>query len=200
MAVRNEQGFRLQCYQKYSNAYEVMNGNDLKYTLEIGIQSLERKKVGRQPKYAFNQQGLELFLEQSIEYFKHINNVNADCDIDEKPHIIPDVESLCMYLGVTRKTLLDYENKRNEEWQNAVQFVKNMITSAKKQLALKNQMPPVFAIFDLCNNSGYSNTSEFKLDSRLNYNANEHEIMNGEDLRKMIAKTNNESVTDNDIY
>ena len=76
--------------------------------------------------------------------------------------LIPDVESWATYLGITRKTILNYE-KRGEDWQNAIAFYKGIITACKKQLALAGKMPPVLAIFDLTNNSDYVNASEFRL-------------------------------------
>ena len=60
-------------------------------------------------------------------------------------------------------TLLTYEKTRDQEWQDFIARGKDLITAAKKQLIFRQKIPAVIGIFDLTNNSGYLNASEFKL-------------------------------------
>jgi hypothetical protein len=69
-------------------------------------------------------------------------------------------------MGISRMTLLNYERLRSDEWVEFISLVKTALTSAKKQLAFRQKIPTVLAIFDLCNNSNYVNSSEFKLEAQ----------------------------------
>jgi hypothetical protein len=147
--------------KRYKRRFEVekISPGDLGAVLDMGLASLK----GRSPKYPETQEGLEEFKENTLNYFKYIQNCNKE---DETEHnLIPDVEGLCCYLGISRKTLLVYENNRDEEWKDFIQKAKTLITATKKQLIFRQKIPPVVGIFDLCNNSDYVNSSEFKLNT-----------------------------------
>lgn len=132
--------------------------DDLNAVLDMSIRSV---KLGRPAAFPETQQGLNDFKEASISYLEHIREVNNNPNNDNK--LIPDVESWATYLGTTRKTILMYEKNRNSEWQEFIELIKGSITACKKQLAYRQKIPTVLAIFDLCNNSNYINSSEFKL-------------------------------------
>lgn len=164
---RDEAGSRLQTFERYElgKDYSPIESNDLSALLEMSIQSLERTKGGQAPKYPENELGLQIFQEQSINYLRYVQQVNEQESEDDKPRLIPDIESWATYMGLTRKTLLVYEKQRREEWGDFIGQVKNVIAALKKQLLSKNRIPVVFGMFDLCNNFGYSNTSEFKVEA-----------------------------------
>lgn len=136
--------------------YEVAEGtDDLQALVNLGIQSL-RRETG---KYPNNPEGLEALKQGIIGYFQYINDTNASL---EKQPVYPDIEGLSMYLRTTRKTLRDYE-ARGGEWAEVIGRAKTAITAVKKQLADSFRIPPILAIFDLTNNAGYVNSSEFRL-------------------------------------
>ena len=136
--------------------YAITEGtDDLTALVNLGLQSLKRG-VARYPN---TQEGLEALKQGILGYFQYINDHNQSTE--EKP-VFPDVEGLCMYLRITRKTLSMYE-ARGGEWGELIGNAKTVITAVKKQLADTFRIPPILHIFDLCNNAGYVNSSEFRL-------------------------------------
>ncbi len=118
------------------------------------------KNMGRPHHYAPNTQGLDDFIQTTIDYFEYVNTLNSNQELERK--LIPDIENWCVFLGITRKTLFNYEQRGNE-WQECIQYYKNAIGSGKKQLALNYKIPPMIYVFDATNNHGYVNSNEFKL-------------------------------------
>lgn len=132
---------------------------DLAAILDMSIASL---KAGRPPAFEDTPDGLQDFKNESIAYLEYVRRVNNGND-NEREHLIPDVESWATYMGITRMTILTYEKSRDDGWKEFIGLMKGAITAAKKQLAFKQKIPTVLALFDLTNNSGYVNSSEFKL-------------------------------------
>lgn len=129
-------------------------------------------------RYPNSSDGLELFKKNTMEYLAYVKHIANDENIET---IIPDIESWCNYLGINRSTLNRYA-KRSEDWQFLIENVKNGIGAIKKQLALKGDIPPIMAIFDLTNNHGYVNTNEFKI-NQLNDNTERH-VLTEDEIRK----------------
>lgn len=136
-----------------------VNVDDLTTVIDMSIQALQRGTV----KYENTSEGLEKLKTAAIEYFRYINEANSREDVETR--VYPDVEGLCMFLGISRKRLFDYERERSEEWAEAISIIKTAISTAKKQLSSTFKIPPVLAIFDLANNHGYKNVSEFKIEA-----------------------------------
>lgn len=132
--------------------------DDLNSILDMSIGSI---KLGRPAKFPETEQGFEDFRQASIEYLEYVRETN-NCP-DNENHLIPDVESWATFLGTTRQTILTYEKSRSEAWQDFISLMKGAITACKKQLAFRQKIPTVLAVFDLANNSGYVNSSEFRL-------------------------------------
>ena len=136
--------------------------DDMTASLNIVISSI-RKSGGRPCKYEADADGLERFREKTLEFFEYVNEINQNPEIENK--IIPDIESWAVYLGTTRKTILDYA-RRSDEWQETIELYKNAIASVKKEMAFHYKVPPMFSVFDLANNHSYKNTSEFKIEAQ----------------------------------
>lgn len=134
--------------------------NTLDAVLNTTIESL---KTGRPPTYPDTPQGLEEFKQATIDYFQYVKDVNANPDIEKK--LVPDIEGWAVFTSLTRRTILTYEKQRGEGWKNFIEQVKNAICAAKKELSFHQQIPPVVFMFDACNNHGYTNTSEFKIEA-----------------------------------
>lgn len=78
-----------------------------------------------------------------------------------KPYTI---EGLCMVLGCTRPTLLNYEKKEGyEPYFNTIKDAKMKVQLNKVERGLMGESNPTFAIFDLVNNSDYRNTNSTEL-------------------------------------
>lgn len=134
-----------------------VKSEDINNVLEMCISSLK----GHQAKYPDNAQGLEEFKQASIDYLQYIASVNNEPCTEN--FLVPDVESWACYLGLTRMTILTYEKNRGADWQYLIAQVKEAIASCKKQLAFRQKIPSVIAMFDLTNNHGYVNSNEFKI-------------------------------------
>lgn len=134
--------------------------NDLQGICQFAIESLQRHN-GRNAKYANTEPERQRFMDDCIEYFRCLYEANKDKEQDQM--LIPSVESMCLYLGISRTTLFNYCN-RSPEWQETVNMARNAIATARTELASHFKLPPLLHLFDMCNNHpNYHNTSEFKL-------------------------------------
>lgn len=134
------------------------NGTEIAATLNSSIRAFKQGIVA----YEDSQEGLQRFRKDSENYLEYVKAVNESAAQNSTGGIIPDIESWAAHLGITRMTINRYE-KRGNDWEETISSMKGIITACKKQLALAGKMPPVLAIFDLTNNSGYVNANEFKL-------------------------------------
>lgn len=132
--------------------------DDLNSVLDMSIRSL---KMGRPAKFEESEQGLQDFKEASISYLEYVRETNNNPDNEN--HLIPDIESWATFIGTTRMTIINYEKSRGQDWKDFIALIKGAITACKKQLAFRQKIPTVLALFDLTNNSDYVNSSEFKL-------------------------------------
>lgn len=138
---------------------EPLETDDTTAILDMIIDASERRK-GRPFVYPNTPQGLEQFANDTKNYFEYVNNVNSNPNLKQK--LIPDIENWAVYLGITRQTILSYE-QRGGAWSDCISFFKNAIGALKKQLALNYKIPPMVYVFDATNNHGYVNSNEFKL-------------------------------------
>lgn len=155
MAKTDENGLRQQEYSK--GQFLPMESDDLTAVLNLGIQALKR---GASAKYSADEEGYKLFVERSKSYLDYVNGINQNSNIEKK--LIVDIESWCVYLGITRETLRNYD-ARGEVWHEFISYFKEIIVMCKKQLAFNFRMPPMVHLFDLVNNHGYHNTNEFHI-------------------------------------
>lgn len=138
---------------------EKIETDDMTAILDMAIQ-VSTARLGRPAEYPFTVQGLDNFVNKTIDYFEYVNAINANPELERK--LIPDIENWAMFLGVTRQTIWTYE-QRGGEWRETIQYYKNAIAAVKKQLAMCFKIPPMVYVFDATNNHGYVNSNEFKL-------------------------------------
>lgn len=146
-------------YKKRGKALALKPG-DLTAPLQFGL-AVFRKHGGVPAKYPNSPEGLRSFRDGVEGYFRYMQEVNEG--IDEKQQMIPDIEGLSLYLGISRVTLLSYEKDRDQEWTQTVRLAKDVIAATKKQMLMRGKIPPLVGVFDLTNNHSYHNTSEFHL-------------------------------------
>ena len=175
----NKDGLRQQDYKK--GKYQPMTADDLTAIIEIGTTAIE-KRYGAHPKYTADASGLQEFICQSKNYLNYVQTVNSNPEVERK--LIIDIESWCVFLGITRETLRQYAG-RSKEWQDFIAFFKEIIASGKKQLSLTGKIPPMIAVFDLTNNHNYRNTNEFHLQTTQNEPEQE---LSAEELLKKARK------------
>ena len=158
---RDERGARIMgAYSKqYTKDCESPGDmNDLGALLKVAIEQLGERGAGRLSNYPDNQEGLEAFVFATQQYFQYI----ADANKENAEKLIPDIEGWCIFLGITKQTVLNYA-KRSQNWADAIEYIKESILAAKKQLAFRFKIPPVVYLNDVSNNHNYLNTNEFKL-------------------------------------
>ena len=70
--------------------------------------------------------------------------------------IVPDVELLASFLGVTRRVLMTWiRGDANPEFVQVLDLALNDIATGKKQYALQNKVAPLIYLSDMQNNHGY---------------------------------------------
>lgn len=140
---------------------EPIECGDLTAVLDLVITATKAHN-GRAVSYPNTKEGLDTFTENTLNFFEYCETVNANPELGDKQKLIPDIELWGSFIGVTRKTILMYE-RRGGEWETTITYFKNHIAAIKKQLAAHGKIPPLITIFDLTNNHGYVNASEFKI-------------------------------------
>lgn len=60
-------------------------------------------------------------------YFQYI----ADANKENEEKLIPDIEGWCIFLGITKQTVLNYA-KRSQDWADTIEYIKESILAAKK--------------------------------------------------------------------
>ena len=166
-------GLRQQEYEK--GQYVPLENDDMTAVLNLGIQALKR---GANAKYEADEDGYRRFVQRSQEYLDYVNSINQNPDIENK--LIVDIESWCVYCGITRETLRNYD-MRGGAWHSFIDYFKEVVVMVKKQLAFTYKIPQVFATFDLVNNHQYHNTNEFHISA---YTPQEETHMTEEELRR----------------
>ena len=146
--------------RKYKELSAELNPEDVQ-PINSMINAALKNLGGRPAIYPNNEAGLKAFIENSLAYFEYVEKANSQID-DNKRQLILDVDSYAVFLGISMKTISEYQ-KRSDTWNKAISLFKDAIGASKKQLSMHGLIPAVMAIFDLCNNHGYVSTSEFKL-------------------------------------
>lgn len=149
----------------WKKPYKVMQGDELHATIELAMQTLDNWHDGVQRSYPPTPEGLDLFIARSSAYLHYIDEENQK--LVDSPKLIPDVESWCVYCGITRRQLYQFKERKSGDWENFIGYFMEVIASAKKQLALNGNIPSVIAMFDMVNNHDYHNTSEYKITNKL---------------------------------
>lgn len=159
-AARDENGVRKQSYKRFKEGkdYEKTTGADmiaLCDMMKAGIFNEERteggqivrNKGGRPRKYETVEE-----LREGIEKYIDYISTQAAAGV----HLIPDVEGLALFLGISRSTLFEWQKSRPGEFSDTIKSTLTAIAAVKKQLALAGKIPPVVFATDFNNNHGYT--------------------------------------------
>lgn len=151
--------FKPKEYKRSGQGFEVVGsvtGDDLNDLLQMATDTLKRSGTCR---FENDEAGLQRFKSRTIDFLEFLREQN-----NNGGSLTPTVESWCVYLGISRVTLMHYEHKRSEGWKEFISYVKNILMACKTELASKGKLPPIVFIFDATNNGAqYYNTSEFRL-------------------------------------
>lgn len=154
---RDENGARLQKYRRFREGrdFEAVEPDEMTVLCNMAIQNIEmyakNELIGRPRKY----ETVESFIESATGYLEYIRDANND-----GVKVIPDIEGLCSYMGISRTALFDWQTSRPGSYSNAIKSVLNFMASFKKQLALKGKIPPLTFATDFNNNHGYTQKQE----------------------------------------
>jgi len=164
-AARDENGVRKNDYRRFKEGrdYEKQTGPDMVTLCDMmsrGIfgeeetEEREKGKGGRPRKY----ETVEDLQEGIKKYLVYIAEKNA-----AGVALIPDVEGLALFLGVSRSTLYEWQNSRPGEYSDTIKRTLNAIAAAKKQLALMGKIPPLVFATDFNNNHGYTQQQNIEI-------------------------------------
>lgn len=157
---RDERGVRIQTYRRFKEGidYEAVEPDEMVALTQNVIDNLEAiyeaERIGRPRKY----ETVEEFKEIVNGYLNYIKDANID-----KIKLIPDVEGLCAFMGISRDTLLEWERNRPRPYSDTIKMVKNQLAFFKKQLAMKGKIPALTFATDFNNNHGYTQKQEVVL-------------------------------------
>lgn len=152
---RDGRGVRKIAYRRFHEGedYLAVTGNELSEMYKMARENMEglRERGGRPPAF----ETVRDLQNGIINYWKYLEDANRG-----ELKLIPDVEGLCTFLGITRTTLMEWENTNYNGFSATIKIVKNDIASVKKQLGEQNKIPALVLAMDFNNNHGYTQKQE----------------------------------------
>lgn len=156
---RNELGIRIQEYSDFERGrdYKPATGDELTELYRMARENMERSKTWRHGarKGIVRFQTVEELEENIIGYWNYLAAAN-----EQKLMLIPDIEGMCAFLGITRKTLNEWEREDTNGFASTIAQAKNDIAACKKQIGLQGKIPPLVMAMDFNNNHGYTQRQE----------------------------------------
>ena len=163
MSKRDERGVKQLDYRGMKQAsgnYEVVtNTDDISALLDVGIKAV----AGKPAKYENTPEGLQRFKDGIIGFFRYIDEKNDELHgVEEASRLVPDIDGRITFLKISKPTYYAYK-ARGGEWESTIDLATTTIAAVKKQLSFNYKIPPMLAVFDLCNNHQYVNTNQFTI-------------------------------------
>lgn len=159
--TRDERGVRILAYKRFNEGedYIPVDSDELVTMLEFERHNFERfvKSGGRPAKY----ETVEALQQEITNYWEYLRNANR-----EDVRLIPDIEGLASYLGVSRDRVNEWERNNYNGFGDTIKRTKNAIAAFKKQLALHGKIPPIVFATDFNNNHGYTQKQELALEMK----------------------------------
>lgn len=156
---RDDRGVKIQRYEQYKEGrdYKPMAGEEMTVLYNMAKHNMERSKEQRirAGGGGIRYETVEDLERGIMEYWDYLIKAN-----ENKINLIPDVEGLCAFLGLTRNTLLNWENNDTRGMRSTIEQVKNDIAACKKQIGLQGKIPPIIMAMDFNNNHGYTQRQE----------------------------------------
>lgn len=143
---RDERGVRKQAYRRFKEDVDYLPIDPDEMVTMLEFEKNNCKRLGRPPVFSCVEE-----LQGAIEAFwDYLINANKNGNA-----LIPDVEGLASFLGVSRDTLNEWERINFRGFAATIKSTKNSIASCKKQLALHGKIPTIVFATDFNNNHGY---------------------------------------------
>lgn len=158
-ATRDAVGVRKNTYKRYKEGedYEKQTAPEMAALCDMmkrGIFGEEEAENGERVRHAGGRprkyetvEELQEGIERYIDYIAVQNSAGVS--------LIPDVEGLALFLGISRSTLYEWQNTRPGEFSDTLKRTLTGIAAVKKQLGYNGKIPPLVLALDFNNNHGY---------------------------------------------
>ncbi len=151
---RDEMGVRVQAYRRFKEDIDYLPIDADEMVTMLEFEKNNCKRLGRPPVFSCVEE-LQGAIEAFWDYLITANkNGNA---------LIPDIEGLASFLGISRETLNEWERSNYRGFSSTIKATKNSIASCKKQLALKGKIPTIVFATDFNNNHGYTQKQDIQV-------------------------------------
>lgn len=85
--------------------------------------------------------------------------------VDSEDELIADTEGLCQFLGISRRTLLNWEKQNYNGFANLIAETRTAIAACNKQIAKKGKMPALVFMADFNNNHEYVQKQQVEIEN-----------------------------------
>ena len=157
---RDARGVRIMTYADKKNFkrgvdYTPTTGSELSELYKMARENTENMQKARRTKGGMRYDTVEDLENGIIAYWDYLSKANQN-----EIALIPDVEGLCAFLGIDRRTLLIWEREDVRGFAATIAQAKNDIAACKKQIGMKGHIPPIIMAMDFNNNHGYVQKQE----------------------------------------
>ena len=153
---RDAIGVRLINYDRFERGvdYAPTTGDELSEMYRLARENMENAK----------QSGGRIFRK-----YEHVEELQSaiigywaylEKNAQEGIPVMADVEGMCAFIGVSRKTLNLWEKDDYKGFRATIEQAKNDIAAVKKQLGQQGKIPPLVMAMDMNNNHGYTQKQE----------------------------------------
>lgn len=155
--LRDERGVRIQSYDRFERGkdYKPATGDEMGEMYRMAKGNMERSQERRKRNGRIKYETIEELEAGIMAYWDYLAAAN-----EQKLMLIPDVEGLCAFLGITRKTMNLWERDNTRDFADTIEQAKNDIAACKKQIGLQGKIPPLVMAMDFNNNHGYTQRQE----------------------------------------
>ena len=157
--TRDERGVKIQKYNNYERGkdYAPATGDEMAEMYRMAKDNMVRSKEWRVRK---GRGGIRYETVEDLEngimaYWDYLMKAN-----EQNIALLPDVEGMCAFLGITRNTFLEWERNDVRGFGATIEQAKNDIAACKKQIGLHGKIPPIIMAMDFNNNHGYTQRQE----------------------------------------
>lgn len=152
--IRDSEGSRLQRYKRFKEGIDyapIEPDAMVEQCKQAQFNMTEVKRIGQPPKYPT----IADFVDGVNAYYEYLIE-----QTEKGVKLIPDIEGLCMFLGICRDTLRTWKTTRSPAYSATINVAYTQIMAIKKQLALTGKIPPMVFAIDANNNHGYTQKQE----------------------------------------
>ena len=157
--TRDEKGVRIIKYSHFERGkdYAPTTGNELAELYKMAKENTERMQERRirAGGGGIRYETVEDLENGIIAYWDYLSKANL-----KELALIPDLEGLCAFLGISRKCLNNWERDDVRGFAATIEQAKNDIAACKKQIGLQGKIPPLVMAMDFNNNHGYVQKQE----------------------------------------